>query len=293
MPRQCPWRRRADSQLLRDFVPGNEREDDKHRCADKGWKEFRAELERRCPDSKFSFVDTGSLGEVTIGQNVPAPPAPENPAAVVDSRSLFHTRDAMLNAPPITFLIEKYLMRKGVTAIAAPVRERKSLIALNIVHSLLTGEKLFDHFEVVRKPRRVLYLCPEVSLGAFTDRIKKIGLINYVGDTLFCRTLSAEGHLSLKAPELVPALPGSVVILETAIRFLEGDENSSQDVRNFADSIFALLRNGEESVVMLHHSPKDAADTMTLENAMRGSGDMGARAKRPASAMSDSQGKLF
>lgn len=27
---------------------------------------------------------------------------------------------------------------------------------------------------------------------------------------------------------------------------------------------------------MLHHSPKDAGDTMTLENAMRGSGDLGA-----------------
>jgi hypothetical protein len=167
-------------------------------------------------------------------------------------------------------------MKEGVTAIAAPVRERKSLIALNIVHALLTGEKLFDHFEVVQKPTRVLYLCPEVSLGPFTDRIRKIGLLDYVGDTFFCRTLSADGHLSLKAPELLPALPGSVVILDTAIRFLEGDENSSQDVRTFADSIFALLRNGAESVVMLHHSPKDAGDLMTLENAMRGSGDLGA-----------------
>src|SRR6185437_11604983 len=59
-------------------------------------------------------------------------------------------------------------------------------------------------------------------------------------------------------------------------RFLEGDENSSKDVRAFADGIFALLRNGAESVVLLHHSPKDSGDTMTLENAMRGSGDMGA-----------------
>jgi hypothetical protein len=100
--------------------------------------------------------------------------------------------------------------------------------------------------------------------------------MDYVGGMLFCRTLSADGHLALDAPELQPALPGSVVILDTAIRFLRGDENSSQDVRAFADSIFALLRNGAESVVMLHHSPKDAGGSMTLENAMRGSGDMGA-----------------
>ncbi len=194
----------------------------------------------------------------------------------VDWRSLFHSKEEALNAPPVTFLIKDFLQREGVTAVAGPVRERKSLIALNIAHALVTGEKLFGHFPVVRKPERVLYLCPEVSLGPFTDRLKKIGLLDYVGETLFYRTLSAEGTLSLTDPVLAQALPGSVVILDTAIRFLEGDENSSQDVRAFADGIFELLRAGAEAIVLLHHSPKDSGDMMTLENAMRGSGDMGA-----------------
>jgi len=79
----------------------------------------------------------------------------------------FHTFEDAKNAPPVTFLIKDFLQREGVTAIAAPVRERKSIIALNMVHSLVTGEKLFDHFEVVKPPKRVLYLCPEVSLGPF------------------------------------------------------------------------------------------------------------------------------
>jgi hypothetical protein len=206
---------------------------------------------------------------VTIGK-------PEEKKVVTDWRELFHNRDAMLNAPPVTFLIKGFLQCEGVTAIAAPVRERKSLIALNIVHALLTGEKLFDYFDVVQKPSRVLYLCPEVSLGPFTDRLRKIGLMDFVGESLFCRTLSADGHLHLNAPELQPALPGSVIVLDTAIRFMEGDESSSQDARAFADSIFALLKGGAESVVMLHHSPKEGGDTMTLENIMRGSGDLGA-----------------
>jgi len=201
---------------------------------------------------------------------------PKEPQEPVDWRSLFHSKEEALNAPPVTFLIKDFLQREGVTAVAGPVRERKSLIALNIAHALVTGEKLFGHFPVVRKPERVLYLCPEVSLGPFTDRLKKIGLLDYVGETLFYRTLSAEGTLSLKDPALAQALPGSVVILDTAIRFLEGDENSSQDVRAFADGIFELLRAGAEAIVLLHHSPKDSGDMMTLENAMRGSGDMGA-----------------
>jgi hypothetical protein len=207
--------------------------------------------------------------EVVIGK-------PSDKPIVADWRELFHSKQDALHAPPISFLIDGFLQREGVTAIAGPVRERKSLIALNLAHALLTGEKLFDHFEVTQPPARVLYLCPEVSLGPFTDRLKKIGLIDHVGETLFYRTLSSPASLSLADESLLPALPGSVVILDTAIRFLEGDENSSQDVRSFADSIFALLRHGAESVVMLHHSPKDSGDYMTLENAMRGSGDMGA-----------------
>lgn len=216
-------------------------------------------------------LEPGADLPIKIGAGLPMP----KPKAE-DWRTLFHTKDEALNAPPVTFLIDGFLQREGVTAIAGPVRERKSLIALNLAHALLTGEKLFDHFAVVKRPERVLYLCPEVSLGPFTDRLKKIGLLDCVGETLFYRTLSSDGSLTLNAPELRAALHGAVVILDTAIRFLEGDENSSKDVRAFADSVFALLRDGAESVVMLHHSPKDSGDSMTLENAMRGSGDMGA-----------------
>jgi len=194
----------------------------------------------------------------------------------VPAPGLFHSRDEALKAPPVTFLIKNFLQREGVTAIAAPVRERKSIIALNLVHALVTGEKLFGYFEVLKRPVYVLYLCPEVSLGPFTDRVKKIGLMDYVGDRFHYRTMSAEGHLDLEDEDLQELLPGSVVFLDTAIRFLDGDENSSKDVRAFADKIFSLLKNGAEAVVLIHHSPKDTGDTMTLESSMRGSGDMGA-----------------
>lgn len=191
-------------------------------------------------------------------------------------KKLFHTKEDVENAPPISFLIQGFLQREGVTAIAGPVRERKSLIALNMVHALVTGEKLFGHFEVVKQPKRVLYLCPEVSLGPFTDRVKKIGLLDWVGSRFFYRTMSAAGTLNLSDSIFHESLPDSVVFLDTAIRFLEGDENSSKDVRAFAEQVFSLLQKGAESVVLLHHSPKDSGDSMTLENAMRGSGDMGA-----------------
>lgn len=197
---------------------------------------------------------------------------------ITDWRELFHTTEETLNAPPLHFLIKDFLQCEGVTGLGAPAGARKTLIAINVARSLVTGEKLFDYFEVVQKPERVLYLCPESSLGPFVDRVKKIGLLPYVNKTFFYRTLSAEGQMELDDPALKTALPGSVVILDTAIRFLKGKENDSEDVRKFADTLFALLRSGAEAVLMLHHSAKgtDKTNTMSLESIMRGSGDLGA-----------------
>jgi len=43
--------------------------------------------------------------------------------------------------------------------------------------------------------------------------------MDYVGETFFYRTLSADGHLKLS--DLGKELPGSVVFLDTAVRFFE------------------------------------------------------------------------
>jgi hypothetical protein len=196
----------------------------------------------------------------------------------VDWRTHYHSRDEMENAPPPSFLIEDFLQVESITALAAPVGQRKSLIALNVAHALCTGEALFGRFAVTRKPERVLYLCPEMGLQSFTDRLRKIGLMPYVGESIFCRTMSMEGELALD--DMLPEeLLGAVVIIDTAVRYLKGDENSSEHMRAFAESVFRLRKDcGAAAVLLLHHSAKGTKESneLTLENAMRGSGELGA-----------------
>jgi hypothetical protein len=199
---------------------------------------------------------------------------PEN----TDWRNHYHTFEEMENAPPAAFLIDGFLQLDAITALAAPVGQRKSLIALNVAHALCTGEPLFDYFQVTAQPtRRVLYLCPEMGIRSFTERLRKIGLMPHVGQTLFCRTMSATGTLELGA--LTPEeLSGAVVIIDTAVRYLKGDENSSEHMRVFAEDIFRLMRDGAIGVLLLHHSAKGTKESseLSLENAMRGSGELGA-----------------
>jgi hypothetical protein len=125
----------------------------------------------------------------------------------------------------------------------------------------------------------VIYLIPEVGLSPFATRIKTFHLEQYVQDErFFFRTLSAQGQLLLSDSPLLEAVKGADVFLDTAIRFMVGDENSAAEQKQFADTLFALQRAGAHTITGAHHSPKSfGKDTfMTLENVLRGSGDIGA-----------------
>jgi hypothetical protein len=222
------------------------------------------------PDNVEPGADIG----VRLGTGLPMP----NADAPADWRGLFHSREDILNCPPPSFLIENFLAKQAICAIAAPVAQRKSLIALNMAHSLCTGAPLFGSLPVLNKPARVLYLCPEMGLVSLSARIRNIGLADALSEHLFVRSMNL-GSLDLRdIPD--EALFGSVLIVDTAIRFMRGDENSAADTRGFSDTLFnTQMRQGPNgAVVVLYHSPKATKDAseLTLENCMRGSGELGA-----------------
>jgi len=202
----------------------------------------------------------------------------EGDSSVRDWRSLFHSYDDILNAPPARFAIDGFLQEEGITLMGGLAGHGKTLCMLAMVRALLEGGKLFDHFAVTRKADRVIYLIPEAGLGPFSARLKTFRLMDHVqSGRLFCRTLSAQGQLSLADPRLLDAVKGADVFLDTAVRFMDGAEDA-ENSRIFADTLFGLQRAGARTICGAHHSPKSfGKDTfMTLENVLRGSGDIGA-----------------
>ena len=148
---------------------------------------------------------------------------------------------------------------------------------LSMVRALLEQGKLFTKFQATRAANRVLYLIPEAGIGPFSARLRTFRLMDYVGERLFVRTLSAKTPLTLADPRL-EAAEGADVFLDTAIRFMSGDENNAAEQKIFADSLFALQQAGARTITGAHHSPKNFSKetVMTLENVLRGSGDIGA-----------------
>jgi AAA domain len=94
------------------------------------------------------------------------------------------------------------------------------------------------------------------------------------------RTISAGVPLELSDPILLEAVrqTKSVVFLDTASRFMKSnDENAAAQNRQLVNDVIALLAAGAVTAVLVHHATKNSRkETMTLENMLRGSSDLGA-----------------
>lgn len=196
-------------------------------------------------------------------------------APVADWRKQFHTVDELPDGD-ICFLIENGLP-EGVAFIGAGSGVGKTWLALSLARALTTGKGWLG-IHSVPEPVEVLYLCPEMQAKTFKKRCKMFG----INDRFRCQTIADGMPMGLNDPALEAAITElkPVVFLDTAIRFTSiDDENSaSQNNNGLGNAVFTLIGMGARAVVCLHHRAKAGMDTdeLTLENTLRGSGDIGA-----------------
>jgi hypothetical protein len=177
------------------------------------------------------------------------------------------------------FLIEG-ILPEGVTFTGALSGEGKTWFCISMALALTTGKPFLGAWKVP-EPVHCLYLVPEMNAARFGKRCRRFGIC---GDRFRCMTLSDGEPLDLSDPLLAAAIRElkPVVFLDTAIRFSSAEEenSASQNAQGLAKAIFKLLHLGARAVVCLHHRAKGTAgsEVMTLENTLRGSGDLGAMA---------------
>jgi RecA-family ATPase len=182
----------------------------------------------------------------------------------------------------------KHIAHEGEsTWIFGYAKHGKTWIMLCIVKALLSGEPLFNvtDLEVPRQAKRVIYLCPEATRTSLRFRLKMLGLMDHLYDPitnpngrLYLRSLSKGVKLGLDNSELLKLGKGADIFIDTAIRYLEGEENSSSDVKVMTEQVLNLLAMGARSMWVAHHSGKafSSATEITLENCARGSSEFAA-----------------
>lgn len=188
------------------------------------------------------------------------PPAQEQQASRPGAVPLWHTVEEYENAPPIKFVVSGFHQDDGANGLAGLPGHGKTLLALSLVKSMLSGEPLFGYeaFNVNRISKKVIYLIPEVALTPFAHRLRLFGLLKYVANgTLLTQTLSHRDPIrDLSDKRLIESIEGADLFLDTAIRFSKGDNNSASDQREFSELVFNLLGAGCKSSVVLLHSTK-------------------------------------
>jgi AAA domain len=203
----------------------------------------------------------------------------ENPMTPdkVSWQELFKTPSKM-EQRPIRFLVDR-LIPFGITFIGGNAGDGKSWFALSLAQAIFTGEPLLDYFKVPEK-KPVIYLTPEVNESALKGRLKALRLGD-VNDGFYVMSLTDGPPIELTDPRLLQAVKDlhPVVFLDTAIRFMDvEDENQAAEVnRKLAKPCHQLIGLGAEAVIGIHHARKSIGeDGYTLENTLRGTGDIGA-----------------
>ena len=172
------------------------------------------------------------------------------------------------------------VLQEGICFLGATPASGKTLISLSLAKAISIGKLLFGIEKYkVKRPRPVIYLIPESGDHAFRKRCEAFRIPNDKRKFM-ARTISAGVPLELSDPILLEAVRQTkpVVFLDTASRFMKSnDENAAAQNRQLVNDVIALLAAGAVTVVLVHHATKNSRkETMTLENMLRGSSDLGA-----------------
>lgn len=191
-------------------------------------------------------------------------------------RDKFHT-GSELDSGEVVMHVER-ILPEGIVAIGSLSAVGKTWFALSLARALTTGTAFMGVFRVpVAVP--VLYLCPEMGGRAVRKRLEKLRVP--MSDMFFCQTVS-DGVVKLSDPSLESAVAElrPIIFLDTAVRFSRSDDENSarENAQSLAADMFEFRRWGARAIACLHHAPKYSGDAeaMTLENILRGTGDLGA-----------------
>jgi len=194
-------------------------------------------------------------------------------ASAENWRDYFFTGDE-LDRTPLEFVVDRLIPEQGITGFGGLSGTAKTYIMMSIAKRILTGGFLWDRFKT--NQYKVLYLIPESASGPFYERMVRLRIPTNK-ESFLVRTLSHGPTLPLSSEVMKGAVKGRVVFLDTLIRFMDGKvEQAATDMAMLGDSLLSLLRCGAVGVVFAHHAIKSQDNELTLENAFRGSGDIGA-----------------
>jgi hypothetical protein len=156
----------------------------------------------------------------------------------------------------IDYAIQDFIACAAITLIASESGSGKTTVMSHAAHAIANGKSFLGY--PAQPPRKVLFLDRENALPVLIERFERLGIkdsgnFKYWGNHV-------TGNVPFPLPNIVTEWvantnPKPVVIVDSLIAFLEGKENSSDDIRKFFNR-FDVLKTLGAAIVVLHHSGK-------------------------------------
>jgi archaellum biogenesis ATPase FlaH len=156
----------------------------------------------------------------------------------------------------IEFAVDNVIPMAAISLISGAPGCGKSTLVMKIGESVSEGKPMLG--KVAKQPRDVLYLDLENSLPFIRERLTRLGIrpinrFKYWGTHVSGDVLKPGSDLVKEWVSAKESKP--VIIVDGLVAYLDGDENSSKDIRAFFNPLRVLANMGA-AVIVLHHTGK-------------------------------------
>ena len=215
-------------------------------------------------------------------EEVPALPEEDSPILV--PRQLLNIENwDDIEDEPVEWLIKDLLPRRSLVALYGPPGSFKSFVALSIAEAIATGNEWMGR--EIETPGAVLYICGE-GFGGVGARIKACKLHNktpagteiyVIRAALNLRSSADDFDLLMASIKDLMERTGvqfELVQIDTLARaFGAGNENNSEDMAAFIHNTGRIQRMLGCSLMVVHHSGKDALKGLRGHSSLLGAVD--------------------
>lgn len=188
-------------------------------------------------------------------------------------------QELLTKTPDVSYLIEEIAPRGGVILLVADAGVGKTWICIHASLALATGQPFFGHFKVPNLGK-TLILDEENTPPLQKKRVSKLikGQELSVNLSELPIRYSLGAGINLTDPRWVASLETilqdfqpDLVILDSLVRFHQGDENSSRDMALLFSQIKQLITAYGTTFLICHHKRKPGVTGNNGSTAFRGS----------------------
>lgn len=185
--------------------------------------------------------------------------------------------------PEFKWIVQDMIPKQGFVILGGAPGSGKSFFSMHVTNSIVSGKPVGNYFDVIESGN-VLYIDEENGFVTILNRFQKlakgqhidVGTMNNIKLVVFesVQIDTFDGYTKLIA--LIEKYEPKIIVLDSLVRMMAGNENDATDVRMIFDNIRKILKEHEVCFIALHHTSKTANGKD--QYGLRGSGDFSAAA---------------